>query len=99
MNYRLLSVAEEDLADAARYYERQSKGLGTEFLDEFEAAIRRVCQFPDGWRAISERHRRCPFRRFPFAVLYTMEDRTVVVSGVMDLRIDPGRQRSRMRDT
>ena len=99
MTYHLLSIAEEDLASAARFYESQVAGLGGDFLDEFEATMQRICQFPDGWHRVSRRHRLSPFRRFPFAVLYTAEADKVMVSGVMDLRMDPARQRERMNET
>lgn len=99
MNYRLLSLAEEDLEQAARYYESCAEGLGFEFLDEFEHVMARVRQFPEGWRQISLRHRRCLFRRFPFAALYTVEADSIVVSGVMDLRMAPTRQKQRIEET
>jgi hypothetical protein len=99
MKYRLLSIAEEDLAVAAAFYERQATGLGGEFLDEFEAALTRVCRFPEAWHPISRRHRRCLLRRFPFAVLYTITANGIIVSGVMDLRMDPARQQDRMKET
>jgi toxin ParE1/3/4 len=99
MKYRLLTVAEEDLADAAAWYERQEFGLGSEFLNEFEAAMNLVCRHPEAWRRLSRRHRRCLFRRFPFSVLYTVAGDTVIVSGIMDSRMDPQRQRERMRRT
>ena len=34
MKYRIVSLAAEDLAGAVKYYEGQSAGLGTDFLDE-----------------------------------------------------------------
>jgi hypothetical protein len=75
MRYRLLSVAAEDLAAAVEFYERQSAGLGADFLDEFEAAIQRVCSCPHAWTPVSANQRRCLFRRFPFAILYTADRR------------------------
>ena len=59
MNYRLLAVAEAELAEAAAWYEERASGLGQEFLDEFEAVMRRVMRFPDAWRRVGMRHRRC----------------------------------------
>ena len=58
MNYRLLQPAELELAQAASWYEAQAAGLGLEFLDEFEAAMERVTQFPEAWTKVSARHRR-----------------------------------------
>lgn len=47
MNYELLSAASEDLAGAVRYYEECQPGLGSEFLDEFEAAMNLICRHPE----------------------------------------------------
>jgi len=99
MKYRLLTVAEEDVAAAAKFYEQQVARLGSDFLDEFEATMSLICRQPEAWRAVSPRHRRCQLRRFPFAVLFTVHQGLIVVSGVMDQRIDPGRQRERIRET
>lgn len=99
MNYRLLTVAEEDLAEAVAWYERQGTGLGGDFLDEFEAALSLICRYPEAWHPLSRRHRRCLLRRFPFSVLYTVAAETIIVSGIMDSRMDPQRQRERMRQT
>lgn len=74
-------------------------GLGLDFLAEFEAAINRILQFPNAWRQVSARHRRCLFRRFPFAILYSQEPGGIIVSGVMDLRMDPLRQKQRIAET
>ena len=52
MNYRLLAVAEAELAEAAVWYETQAPGLGQEFLNEFESAMERIVEFPEAWRQI-----------------------------------------------
>ncbi len=99
MNYRILSVAAEDLTEAIGFYERQSSGLGAQFLDEYEATLRRIWDCPEAWTAISPNQRRCLLRRFPFAVLYSHAGDELFVTGVMDLRMDPKRQKDRMRNT
>jgi hypothetical protein len=99
VNYRILSAAADDLSSAADFYESQMPGLGLDFLAEFEAAMSRILRFPNAWRQVSPRHRRCLFRRFPFAILYTQESGGVIVSGVMDLRMYPLRQKQRIAQT
>ncbi len=96
MKYRIVSLAAEDLAGAVNYYESQSAGLGADFLDEFEASVDRICQCPEAWRVVSHNHRRHLFRRFPYAVLYYSDCNEIIVSGVMNLRMDPERQRQRI---
>ncbi len=95
MSYRLLSVAESELAEAAAWYEAQAPGLGGEFLDEFVATMARVDRFPEAWARVGVRHRRCLFRRFPYAVIYSHDGTDVTVAGVVDLRRDPVRSKRR----
>lgn len=99
MNYEILSVASEDLAGAVRYYEECHPGVGGEFLDEFAAAMMLICRHPEAWKRVGRYHRRCLLRRFPFSVLYTIAGKTVYVAGIIDSRMDPRRQRERMRQT
>ena len=96
MRYRLLSVANEDLSSAITFYERQSGGLGLQFLDAFEEAIHRVLACPDAWTPVSANQRRCLFRRLPFALLYTRDEQGILVTAVMDLRRDPTRMDNRL---
>lgn len=65
MTYRLLSVARIELAEAAKYYAAQSRGLGFEFMDEFDAVVERIMRLPEGWKRVGTRHRRCPVSAFP----------------------------------
>jgi hypothetical protein len=44
---------------------------------------------------VGKRHRRCLFRRFPFAVLYSHTETEILVAGVIDLRRDPDIQLER----
>ncbi len=99
MQYRMLSVAAEDLAAAVSYYEEQSSGLGDRFLDEFEATVQRILHHPEAWQAVSANQRRCLFRRFPFALLYAREGAGILVTAVVDLRTEPDKQRERIRKT
>ena len=99
MKYRLLALAEAELAEAAVWYESQASGLGIEFLDEFESVMTRVVEFPEAWKRVGTRHRRCLFCRFPYAVLYSHGEAEIRVAGVIDLRQDPQRAERRIADT
>jgi len=99
MRYRLLSLADRELAEAAQWYEAQAAGLGQDFLDEFQAVMSRVMRFPEAWTRIGARHRPCLFRRFPYAVLYSFTESEILVAGVIDLRRDPQRLEQRKEST
>jgi plasmid stabilization system protein ParE len=89
MTYRLLSVAQQELADAMEHYERASPGLGLEFLDEVERTIRRILLQPEAWTRVSENHRRCRLRRFPYGLIYTLDQDTLLITAVFHLHRHP----------
>jgi plasmid stabilization system protein ParE len=69
---RIRLEAEQDIAEAASWYERQQRGLGQEFLDEALAVFMRLAETPLGL-----------LRRFPFAVFYIFDQDEVLVVGVL----------------
>ena len=89
MTANFLTPASIELADAIEYYEDQRPGLGYEFLSEVEAAINKIIQFPDAWTPLSKRTRRILLKRFPFGLLYHIQEDKAVVAAVMDLRRNP----------
>ena len=89
IQFRILSEALQDLANAVQYYETECPGLGTDFLSEYERTISRIRHFPEAWSPINANLRRCLLRRFPYAVFYSKEGNMIVISAVSDLRRDP----------
>lgn len=89
MKYRFLSPASVELAKAVDYYEDARPGLGMELLDEIEQTISKIVLYPNAWLSVSENHRRCRTRRFPYGLFYTLEEGVVVITAVMNLRQEP----------
>ena len=46
MKVRFLTLAQQELDDAVDWYNEQADGLGKEFLDELDRAVRRSVAFP-----------------------------------------------------
>ena len=82
MNFRFLTPALEELAEAAEYYDHEVPGLGANFLSEVDRAIDLIIGFPETWGKISEDFRHCNLRRFPYTVIYTVAggDEIMIVS-------------------
>lgn len=95
MTFRFLSPAQRDLADAASYYDSVSSGLTLEFIDELEAAIGRILLNPLAWAKLDIYHRRCRLRRFPYGLIYSIEQDAVVISAVMHLHRHPDSWKNR----
>lgn len=89
MKVRFLTPASIELTDAIGYYEDQRPGLGYELLSEVEAAIDKIVQFPNAWTLLSKRTRRILLKRFPFGILYQVQEDEIIVAAVMDLRRNP----------
>jgi len=80
---------------AARYYENCQDGLGECFLDEVLQTGGRIAEHPEAWSLISGRIRRCLLNRFPFALLFRIEQELIYVLAVMHLRREPNYWRKR----
>lgn len=81
--------AESDTRSTRRWYERQSPGLGHEFLRAVEAILARVERTPELYAAVDQATRRARVRRFPFAVYYEIEADRIVIYAVWHYRRDP----------
>jgi plasmid stabilization system protein ParE len=96
VTYRFLSPAQQDLAQAIEYYERASPGLGLEFLTEIERTVSRILLNPEAWTRVAEHHRRCRMRRFPYGLVYAVEQDVVIIVAIMDQRRDPNIWKKRL---
>lgn len=86
---RFLRPAELEMLDAARYYELQAPGLGDDFLDNIDAAVRDIGANPSRWPIIRSDIRRRLIRRFPYALLYRVDSDEVVIQATMHLHRRP----------
>lgn len=89
MTIRFLTLAQQELDDAVAWYEPQMDGLGQEFLDEFDRALRRTLQFPRSSLEIATGIRRCLIARFPYGLIYGIDEETIVVIAVAHLHRHP----------
>jgi plasmid stabilization system protein ParE len=90
MTYKFHPAARADYREAAAFYESRREGLGAAFSIEVEAAIARILEAPNRWRVIEQDVRRCLTRTFPYGILYTIEDDSILIVSVMHLRRKPG---------
>jgi plasmid stabilization system protein ParE len=86
---RLRPEAEDDLAEAAAWYEDQRQGLGQEFLDHVLSTVESIIERPKMYPTVHRNTRRALIHRFPFGIYYRIEKELIVVVGVMHGRRDP----------
>lgn len=80
MKVSFLTLAQRELDDAVAWYNRQAAGLGQEFLDELDRAVRRGVAFPMSYPEIEPGIRRCRLARFPYGLIYGVDGTLVVVA-------------------
>jgi plasmid stabilization system protein ParE len=89
MKFRLLPPAKRELQKAARYYESCVSGLGHDFLQEVRATVFRIVQWPEAWQPLDKEIRRCRTHRFPYGIIYTVENGEILILAVMHLHRHP----------
>jgi hypothetical protein len=65
--------------EAFSWYEQQRPGLGKEFLDVVDAALREIVGYPLRQTVIFRDMRRLLLKRFPYAVFYRVYPSAIVV--------------------
>jgi len=94
--YEFLPEAEEEMNEAARFYERRKKALGLKFLNAVERTIISILAHPRSGLALSPSIRRRIVRGFPFGVLYGIQSEKIVIVAVAHLKRRPGYWKGRI---
>jgi plasmid stabilization system protein ParE len=95
MTFSFHPEAEEEFLEAINYYEDRERGLGYDFSIEVFATIQNIVIYPTAWPVIEESIRRCLVHRFPYGVLYSIEQEEILILAVMHLRRHPGYWKNR----
>lgn len=97
MTIKIVSAAIDDLRVAADFYEAQGNGLGSFFLDSLFSDIDSLVLYAGIHRTVFG-YFRLLSRRFPYAIYYIVDEDTVVVRRVLDMRRDPKRTQEALLD-
>jgi toxin ParE1/3/4 len=97
VNVRFISPANFELDDAIRYYDYQFPGLGYRFFQEISAAIERIKFMPEAWTRIGKRTRRCMLKGFPYALLFVIGEKEILITAVAHLHRNPEHYNERIR--
>ena len=85
---QILDLAEADLLAGFAFYERQSHGVGSYFLESLYSDIESLRLFAGIHRMVLGFHRLLS-RRFPYAVYYDVTGGAIRVWRVLDCRRNP----------
>jgi toxin ParE1/3/4 len=83
MKYVFHPEALAEYSDAVQYYAEQRREIAQAFINAIEDAIFRIKESPNRYAAIDEDIRRCMTRKFPYGILYTIEQDYILILAVM----------------
>ena len=89
MEIRFLSLANREVDDAVQWYEAKEDGLSREFLDELDRVVRLVRLYPYAGMQVEPEIRRFLFTRFPYSLIYGIDDETILVIAVANQHREP----------
>lgn len=97
MRYSFHPLAKAELYEAIDYYEECQSGLGLDFAKEIFSSIQRIVQFPRAWSRLSKNTRRCLTNRFPYGVIYQIQENETLIIAIMQLNRKPTYWKSRSK--
>jgi plasmid stabilization system protein ParE len=87
--------ADRELNDAADYYDSESPGLGTVFLDQLEDGYQRILENPHVAGEIDPDIRKLVLAKFPYNLIYEIGGDVVLILAVAHQRRRPHYWRDR----
>ena len=98
MNIRFLTVAETEVDNAISWYQEQTEDQSLNFLNELDHAVQVVKAYPLLANEIEPGIRRFLFRRFPYSLIYGIDEDTIVVIAVAHDHREPRYWAERVSD-
>lgn len=92
-----INIREEALKDLIRgylWYEDQKKGLGSDFVAEFESCLKYLKRHPEAFPKKKRSLRELNLRTFPYLIIYTVEGSLATVLAIFNSYLDPNKKPS-----
>jgi plasmid stabilization system protein ParE len=93
---RFFEEAAEEVELERIWYRRRSESAEAAFLRELDRAIAAVMEAPSMWPSYVDGTQRYVFPKFPFSLVYFVEDDVVVIVSVAAEHKKPGYWRDRL---
>jgi toxin ParE1/3/4 len=89
--------ARVDFLDAVRHYV-EAGGPAARFVDAVEAAVARILDEPSRFRPLEAGIRTARVPDFPYSIIFTVEETTVIILAVKHDRRNPDYWRHRLKE-
>ena len=91
-------LADRELAEAIQFYDDRSPGLGSRFRDHVWGAVNFLRRFPLAAPVLDDGVRKYVVRKFPYNLLYSVEDDYIFILAVAHHKRRPGYWIDRLHD-
>jgi len=88
LKLKVSALAEFDIDQGIRYYNRQQLGLGNRFLDAVKRTMRKIRKMPQSASFTYETVRYKVVEKFPFIILYEHDETQVQILRVFNTYLD-----------
>ena len=89
MIIEILDIARLEFDAAKEFYEIEQPGLGTRFEEQIRNSLLRIRQYPQAWPSERKEIRRYLVHKFPYKILYSIQDEIIVVLAFAHLHRQP----------
>jgi toxin ParE1/3/4 len=95
MRYVFHPEALAEYSEAVQYYAEQRSEVAQMFINAIEDAVYGIRESPTRGAIVDEDVRRCLTRKFPYSILYTIEQDYILILAVTHCSREPGYWKSR----
>jgi plasmid stabilization system protein ParE len=97
LNSKFLPAADDELIEAARYYEHEAAGVGIAFITAVHQAVTELLAFPFATPSIGAGIRKKVLRHFAYTIFYSIEADTLLIIAVAHQKKRPNYWHSRCK--
>lgn len=94
--HSLLELAKKEIREAREYYDSIDKNIGRSFVSQISHSLDLIKQNPLAFPAERKNIRKCLVKKFPYKILYAIEDNNILVLAVMHQKRKPNYWLNRM---
>jgi toxin ParE1/3/4 len=96
MKYVFHPEALTEYSEAIKYYAEQRVEVAQVFINTIEDAVYRIRESPERYVVMDEDVRKCMTRKFPYGILYTIEQDYILILAIMHCSREPGYWKKRI---
>lgn len=96
MMAHFLPEADEELREAARYYESEARGLGLAFVIAVHRAVGELQLHPESSPEVRPGLRRKVLKRFPYSIIFSLDADSLIIVAVAHQKRRPNYWKARI---